>query len=399
MWQELTALIKQYPLFGLWLMGVISYFGKSLPGAIYQFLRKQFTVILFIENNDPIFDGLITILEEKGFASKARTIKSFSSYFGGREANTSIGYGNHYFWMGWTLVRVNRQKDKQTNSSYTVKETLSVTSYGRSQKFIRNLLDQAINKAIDMEENQSKKKMFFWKDETWTNRGFLTKRNLDTIVMDQGDKERIVKHINSFNESLEFYQAKGIPYRTGILLEGPPGSGKTSLARALATHFDRHLYTINLAMMDDESILGALAFSRKNSIILIEDCDTTGSTNDRAKKSKKKKEDEEKGNEKITLGGLLNALDGVFTPEGRIVIMTTNHPEKLDAALIRPGRCDLRIHMGYADSDMASQMYARFFEDKIKVPLEKKKLTTADLERAAIENINDKDKFLQFCKK
>lgn len=64
---------------------------------------------------------------------------------------------------------------------------------------------------------------------------------------------------------------------------------------------------------------------------------------------------------RVTLSGLLNALDGVASSEGRIVFMTTNYLERLDAALIRPGRVDLKEYIGYCTEDQLEQMYRRFY--------------------------------------
>jgi len=63
----------------------------------------------------------------------------------------------------------------------------------------------------------------------------------------------------------------------------------------------------------------------------------------------------------ITLSGFLNALDGVVASEERIVFMTTNHPERLDPALIRPGRVDVKEYLGYASPYQIQQMYLRFY--------------------------------------
>jgi chaperone BCS1 len=63
----------------------------------------------------------------------------------------------------------------------------------------------------------------------------------------------------------------------------------------------------------------------------------------------------------VTLSGLLNALDGVAAQHGRIVVMTSNHPERLDPALVRPGRIDVKVELGHADDTQIATMFARFF--------------------------------------
>jgi mitochondrial chaperone BCS1 len=63
----------------------------------------------------------------------------------------------------------------------------------------------------------------------------------------------------------------------------------------------------------------------------------------------------------ITLSGFLNALDGVVASEERIIFMTTNHPERLDPALIRPGRVDVNEYLGHASHYQMKEMFLRFY--------------------------------------
>ena len=65
----------------------------------------------------------------------------------------------------------------------------------------------------------------------------------------------------------------------------------------------------------------------------------------------------------VTFSGFLNALDGVASGEERIIFMTTNHVEKLDPALIRPGRVDLMEHIDDASPEQARRLFERFFGD------------------------------------
>lgn len=67
----------------------------------------------------------------------------------------------------------------------------------------------------------------------------------------------------------------------------------------------------------------------------------------------------------LTFSGLLNALDGVASPEGRIIVMTTNHMERLDPALIRPGRADVKLFFGRATADQARRLFERFFPNHV----------------------------------
>lgn len=133
-----------------------------------------------------------------------------------------------------------------------------------------------------------------------------------------------------------------MPYRRGYLLYGPPGTGKTSFVQAVAGALKLNICYLNLSggRFDDDGLNRALNDAPAHSIILLEDID--GIFVEREAVSVQKK------GRNVSFSGLLNALDGVRSQEGRITIMTTNHREKLDPALLRPGRADVHVKLNYA---------------------------------------------------
>lgn len=162
--------------------------------------------------------------------------------------------------------------------------------------------------------------------------------------------ERITSDLESFWANEEWYREMGVPYRRGWLLQGTPGSGKTSLVAALAGHYKRDVYILNLSDPDlsDTKLLSLVGSIKKGALMLLEDIDAA----DAQRESK-----EAKG---ITFSGLLNALDGVASPDGVVTFMTTNHPEKLDPALIRPGRIDKTMNFSTATEDQLKRLHERF---------------------------------------
>ncbi|XP_052483257.1 AAA-ATPase At3g50940-like, partial [Gossypium raimondii] len=144
-------------------------------------------------------------------------------------------------------------------------------------------------------------------------------------------------------------------WKRGYLLYGPPGTGKSSLVAAIANYMRYDVYDLQFQSVRNDSDLRRILTSTTNrSILLIEDidCSTKVSHNRTKVKEKVKKKMmmmkiEMKPN--VTLSGLLNFIDGLWSSCGneRIIIFTTNHKEKLDPALLRPGRMDVHIYMGY----------------------------------------------------
>ncbi|CAB9496368.1 Mitochondrial chaperone BCS1 [Seminavis robusta] len=80
--------------------------------------------------------------------------------------------------------------------------------------------------------------------------------------------------------------------------------------------------------------------------------------------------------DKLSLSGLLNVLDGVVDTPGRMLIMTTNHPEQLDPALIRPGRIDSKILMSFMATDDIMKMLEHYFQEEL---TNKQRLRIGDL--------------------
>lgn len=179
-------------------------------------------------------------------------------------------------------------------------------------------------------------------------------RHLDTIIIEDDVKQKIVDDIQTFIDNRERYEVLGIPWHRGYLFYGPPGTGKTSLVKALATEFNLDVYSMKPNDYDTESALERAIFSiPPRSILLLEDVDTAGIAKDREKEEKRK--GPRIGNS-VGAGALLNAIDGVATPSGLITIMTSNYPEKLDEALTRSGRIDMKVEVGYLNGDGLTQM-------------------------------------------
>ncbi|KAI3705209.1 hypothetical protein L1987_75443 [Smallanthus sonchifolius] len=191
---------------------------------------------------------------------------------------------------------------------------------------------------------------------TWTSVNLDHPATFETVAMDAGVKEKVTKDLDRFLERREYYRRVGKAWKRGYLLYGPPGTGKSSLIAAMANYLNFDVYDLELTDIKSNSELRRLLVATANrSILVVEDIDCSVDLHDRvqveaakveARKSQRRSYEEES---KVTLSGFLNFIDGLWSSCGdeRIIIFTTNRKDKLDPALIRPGRMDVHIHMSY----------------------------------------------------
>lgn len=189
---------------------------------------------------------------------------------------------------------------------------------------------------------QSQPRMYVssrWGD--WRKRAEIQPRSRSSVVLKDGQMDRILNYLNGFLDNREAYRKADIPFRTGILLHGDPGSGKSSTALAIANELKMNVYLIALSsLLNDESLNDCFQAIPPNSIIILEDIDIASAV-------KERDGDDDKG---VTMSGMLNVLDGFQSPPGVITIMTTNRLEVLDPAIIRPGRVDLIEELNCLDN-------------------------------------------------
>ncbi len=217
------------------------------------------------------------------------------------------------------------------------------------------------------------------------------------------DAKSVRDRVDFFLENKAWYAKKGIPYQLGLLLSGKPGSGKTAIIRAMANRTKRHIINLKLSNLATATQLRNVFFNDyicvptddsghdikrffippEKRIYVFEEIDTVGSlVQDRENQSEMVRSQPILQDE-LTLGDILQILDGTIEIPGRILIMTSNFPERLDRALLRPGRLDLRLDFGYASAKTVSEIIKGVLE----IDINAEELPDAQLTPAEVLNI------------
>ncbi|KAJ1277208.1 hypothetical protein BS78_05G277500 [Paspalum vaginatum] len=179
-----------------------------------------------------------------------------------------------------------------------------------------------------------------------------------TLAMDRKLKQSIVDDLDRFVKREEYYRRIGKAWKRGYLLYGPPGTGKSSLIAAMANHLRFDVYDLELTAVQSNSDLRRLLVGvPSRSILVVEDIDCTIHIKQRELQGDSRDDDDtptqdrshKKSQDKVTLSGLLNFVDGLWSASGeqRIIVFTTNYKDRLDPALLRPGRMDMHVYMGH----------------------------------------------------
>ncbi len=179
------------------------------------------------------------------------------------------------------------------------------------------------------------------------------KRKIGTVFHPKRDE--LYQDVKSFNDTEADYKQHGIPYKRNYLFYGPPGTGKTSMLCALASEFNANLYMVNFtSKITDANFMRLVSKMPSGSIMVLEDIDalfTERVTNDAGNRSQ------------VSFSAILNTLDGIARKNKMVTVMTTNFKDRLDEALIRPGRIDMVMEFPLASENQVKEMFTSYFGD------------------------------------
>lgn len=266
------------------------------------------------------------------------------------------GHGKHILRFRNAFISVSRERvGKSFDASGRPFETVRLTTLYHHRHIFEDILHEAHEMAS--RRTEGKTVVYTSRNVGWDASGQPKRRRpFDSVVLEEGLSEKILGDVREFLDAREWYLDRGIPYRRGYLLYGPPGTGKTSFVQAMAGMLDFNIAMLSLSQrgLTDDLLNHLLLNVPPRTLVLLEDADAAFS-------NRRQQDEEGYSGATVTFSGLLNALDGVASAEERIIFMTTNHIDRLDDALIRPGRVDMTVHLGHATQWQMEKLWDRFY--------------------------------------
>ncbi|XP_014521184.1 AAA-ATPase At5g17760 isoform X1 [Vigna radiata var. radiata] len=290
----------------------------------------------------------------------------------------------------WRFICAESEKNNpndHTNSNISVRSEKRSFELSFPKKHKEMVLDCylpfILEKAKEMKDEERVLKMhtlntsYCFSGVKWDSINLEHPSTFETLAMEPDLKNAVIEDLDRFVKRREFYKRVGRAWKRGYLLYGPPGTGKSSLIAAMANYLKFDIFDLQLGNIVRDSDLRKLLLATANrSILVIEDIDCSVDLPERRHGDGRKQTDVQAdrasdGWMQLTLSGLLNFIDGLWSSCGdeRIIIFTTNHKERLDPALLRPGRMDMHIHMSYCSYQGFKLLASNYLETPSEHPL------------------------------
>ncbi|KAF8506402.1 mitochondrial chaperone BCS1 [Hysterangium stoloniferum] len=398
----------------LFVLGSLIETGRRVFGWIWSRWTFRCSVSGTFEAENPTYDWLVSyLIKEKiwntprdFFIERRSSEKKWKVFQDDLEhENPHIDYVpsyrvNEFFrWRGYIMEVTHkkpprgprspdRYQDIDEMATYdAMPASLTITIYTRNSKVLFDFVENARLKHLEISKGEvtiHSRGRPSGRRSGWNWGTVQTKRRrpIDSVLLDGNVMQDLLDDAREFMKVEDWYVQSGIPHRRGYLLHGPPGTGKTSTVYTLAGELGLDIYALSLSSsLDDSQLAQAVSGLPHRAILLIEDIDCAFASrlddeeetyermmarrHPRGRRQPMERSTLPSPANKVTLSGLLNVLDGIGSEEGKLFFATTNHIERLDPALLRPGRIDRKIGYRLASTSQIRALFVRLFPERI----------------------------------
>lgn len=313
-----------------------------------------------------------------------------------------LGYGKYkIIFNGNPIQVIYKEEDTPKGLNHNIEYFTRLTLCAENDTIIKNFLIEA-SKENTLNTFSKTTDIFITNQYgEWCLYNKVPSRNITSIYIDDSIKNKILNDLENFKKSEDEYVDFGIPYKRTYLLTGSPGGGKTSFVKGICNKYGYSLSMLSTSKnFDNESLITSIKDLPNNTILLLEDIDSLFENRNASS-----------DNPGLTFSNLINILDGVLYKHGVVIFMTTNHPEKLDHALLRIGRIDLIAEIGFPSKDNIKKVFTYLIKsdtdfDKFYDAIKNKKVPMCAIVNFLfryrlnwLENINDLINTNNFIKK
>lgn len=316
------------------------------------------------------------------------------------------GTGTYVMFYGHRLLFITYEMITKHSPGDNAPRTLNVrvSTFSIFNRHLDDIIGKIYEKEITSREETMSLRKYISSSNWFNNRPRKNVLDMSYSYLPVGQRNEIVKVVEDFIEKKSWYEERGFSWKNSILLEGPPGTGKSNVIRFLTDHFKLPVFYISCTHLESNSSILTTAISDISStegydlkVVVIEDFDSLTVALDRnapnsAKDSSKEFASMMSG---FTQSDFLNLIDGNNSLENVLYIFTTNHPEKIDAAVLRPGRINHKFHIGPMKTPEIKEFITRNFGEESIIPEKEWQLTIAQLQLNYIVNHDDYDKFIE----